>query len=128
MRGPWSDVRWIVQEIGLARKADIYRGNASTSQQKFSNVVSLFTSGNEDLRKLFQRAKEFRNHPDLLGEVEALGARSLVSCRQLGREIRGWDHDGTSVFHRRAHVDIDWIRSLGITGYFVCHPVAGIRY
>jgi hypothetical protein len=78
MRRPWFNRRWIVQEIGLARKADIYCGNTSVSWRNFSNAVSLFTSRNEDLRKLFQRAEKFHNHPDLLGEVEAFGARSLV--------------------------------------------------
>jgi hypothetical protein len=77
MRRPWFNRRWIVQETGLARKANIYCGNTSTSWQNFSNAASLFASRNGGLRKLFQGAKEFQNHPDL-GEVEALRAQSLV--------------------------------------------------
>ena len=77
-RRPWSNRRRIVQEIGLARKANIYCGNTSTSWQNFSNAVSLFASRNGGPRKLFQGAKEFPNHPDLLGEAEALRAQSLV--------------------------------------------------
>ena len=82
LRRPWFNRRWIVQEIGLARRATVYCGACTVPWQSFSNAVALFTSKNNDLRKLFQKSAEFDHHPDLLGEVEALGANDLVNAAQ----------------------------------------------
>lgn len=78
MQRPWFSRRWIVQEISLARSAILFCGTQSVSFQDFSAAVSLFVARHKDLRSLFQGSKEFHNHPNYLGEVEALGAKSLV--------------------------------------------------
>jgi hypothetical protein len=82
LRRPWFNRRWIVQEIALARRATVYCGACTVPWQSFANAVALFTSKNQDLRKLFQKSAEFDHHPDLLGEVEALGANDLVNAAQ----------------------------------------------
>lgn len=78
MQRPWFNRRWIVQEIALARKATLLCGNESVSWNDFSAAVALFVARYRDLRRLFQSSEDFHNHPNYLGEVEALGAKSLV--------------------------------------------------
>nr|POE72138.1 heterokaryon incompatibility protein 6, or allele [Quercus suber] len=78
MQKPWFSRRWIVQEIALARSATLFCGEQSVSWQDFSAATSLFVARYRDLRHLFQNSKEFHNHPNYLGEVDALGAKLLV--------------------------------------------------
>jgi hypothetical protein len=78
MQRPWFNRRWIVQEISLARSATLYCGSQSVSWTDFSAATALFVARHRDLRHLFQSSKDFHNHPNYLGEVEALGAKSLV--------------------------------------------------
>jgi hypothetical protein len=82
LRRPWFNRRWIVQEIDLAKIATVHCGASTMPWQSFANVVALFTSKNQDLRRLFQKSAEFDHHPDLFGEVEALGANDLVNAAQ----------------------------------------------
>ncbi|KAJ4142670.1 hypothetical protein NW754_010109 [Fusarium falciforme] len=78
MQRPWFNRRWIVQEISLARRATLLCETRSVSWEDFSAAVALFTSRYQDLRALFQRSEKFQNHPNYLGEVDALGAKCLV--------------------------------------------------
>jgi hypothetical protein len=78
MQRHWFNRRWIVQEIALARRATIFCGDQSVSWQDFASAVALFISRHQDLRPLFQSSKESQYHPNFLGEVEALGAKTLV--------------------------------------------------
>ncbi|WPH04729.1 heterokaryon incompatibility protein 6, or allele [Acrodontium crateriforme] len=78
MQRPWFQRRWVVQEISLARKATLFCGAQSVSWPNFAAAAALFVARYRDLRHLFQSSKEFHNHPNYLGEVEALGAKSLV--------------------------------------------------
>ncbi|EMC91886.1 hypothetical protein BAUCODRAFT_39031 [Baudoinia panamericana UAMH 10762] len=79
MHRPWFSRRWIVQEIALARKAMLYCGPNAVSWPEFSTATALFVARHRDLRHLFQSSKDFHNHPNFLGEVEASGAKSLVN-------------------------------------------------
>ncbi|KAK5118220.1 hypothetical protein LTR85_008200 [Meristemomyces frigidus] len=78
MQRPWFNRRWIVQEISLARNATLFCGGQSVTWPDFSAATALFVARHRDLRHLFQSSKDFHNHPNYLGEVEALGAKSLV--------------------------------------------------
>jgi len=78
MQRPWFNRRWIVQEIALARSATLYCGDQSISWPDFSAATALFAARHRDLRHIFQSSKDFDNHPDHLGEVDALGAKALV--------------------------------------------------
>lgn len=78
MQRPWFNRRWIVQEISLARQATLYCGDQSISWPDFAAATSLFAARHRDLRAIFQSSKDFDNHPDHLGEVDALGAKALV--------------------------------------------------
>lgn len=78
MQRPWFTRRWIVQEISLARQAKLYCGSLWVSWSDFSAATALFAARHRELRPLFQSSSEFDNHPDFLGSVEAIGAKSLV--------------------------------------------------
>jgi Heterokaryon incompatibility protein (HET) len=75
----WFGRRWIVQEIALARAATLYCGNKEVLWEDFADVVSLFSSRNENLRKTFKASVDHHNHPDLLGYIEKLGASWLAT-------------------------------------------------
>jgi hypothetical protein len=81
MQRRWFNRRWIVQELALARQASLFCGSQSVSWQDFSSAVALFMSRYHDLRQLFQSSKDFHNHPNYLGEVDALGAKALVDLK-----------------------------------------------
>lgn len=78
MQRQWFNRRWIVQEIALARRATIFCGDQSVTWQDFASAVALFISRHQDLRPLFQSSKDSQYHPNFIGEVEALGAKTLV--------------------------------------------------
>lgn len=78
MQRNWFARRWIVQELALARNAVMYCGSQSMSWRDFSCAVALFTSRHQDLRLLFQRSPTTQHHPNFIGEVDALGAKTLV--------------------------------------------------
>lgn len=78
MQRSWFSRRWIVQEISLARNAMLFCGSHSVAWQDFASAVSLFAARYRDLPRLFRRSADFYNDPNYLGEVEALGAKSLV--------------------------------------------------
>ena len=78
MQRGWFSRRWVVQEISLARNATLFCGQSSVSWPDFAAAAALFVARYRDLRHLFQSSKEFLHHPNYLGEVEALGAKSLV--------------------------------------------------
>jgi len=78
LRRPWFSRHWIVHEISIARDTIVCCGTKCSPWISIANTASLFASRHEDLRRLFQKSVDFENHPNFLGEFEALGVRSLV--------------------------------------------------
>jgi hypothetical protein len=78
MRRPWFSRRWIIQEIALARDAQVYCGDMRVPWKDFMFAVSLFVEKARDLNKLF-RSSEYHHHPDYLGEVDIMSANTLVN-------------------------------------------------
>lgn len=78
MRRPWFSRRWIIQEIALARGAQVYCGDKRVPWKDFMFAVSLFVEKAKDLNKLF-RSSEYHHHPDYLGEVDVMSANTLVN-------------------------------------------------
>lgn len=96
MKRPWFSRRWILQEIALAREAYLHCGHESITWREFAEAVSLFTSKQHDVRKLFQGSPFYDHHPDFLGEIEQLGANRLVyASSNLFRK----SDDGTIMEH-----------------------------
>jgi hypothetical protein len=77
MRSEWFQRRWIIQEIALARKANVYCGSSQVSWFKFTYAVSVFVEKAQDLKRLFTRSEEFKFNPDYLGELSVLPAKVL---------------------------------------------------
>ena len=78
---PWFSRRWIVQEIALARKAELYCGRDCVGWKDFSVAVSLFVeveSNTHQLSDMMQRSEPYNFISEYFGNVPALGAASLV--------------------------------------------------
>jgi hypothetical protein len=80
MRNRWFTRRWVVQELALAREANLYCGNRIVHWDDFADAVALFVTKFDSVKRLFQSSKEFGFNPDKLGDVRALGANILVEA------------------------------------------------
>lgn len=79
-RRPWFGRRWIVQEIAVARQAELLCGDDSVKWEEFADAVSLFASNSEYIRQLFNKLEQFQFHPDVVGEVSESAANRLVEA------------------------------------------------
>jgi len=81
MMRDWFSRRWIIQEIALAKRAELLCGNAKMDWSVFANAVSLFTefeTGTRTLSEIMKALKEYDHVPDYFGNVSALSAAHLV--------------------------------------------------
>jgi hypothetical protein len=79
-RRPWFGRRWIVQEIAVARQAELLCGDDSVKWEEFADAISLFASNSEYIRQLFNKLEQFQFHPDVVGEVSESAANRLVEA------------------------------------------------
>ncbi|KAF2183789.1 hypothetical protein K469DRAFT_667475 [Zopfia rhizophila CBS 207.26] len=80
MKCPWFSHRWIVQEIALARVAQLYCGRRNIPCQDFADAVQLFVqveSATHQLLEVMQIHDSFYHVPRWLEYVSDLG-RSLL--------------------------------------------------
>lgn len=77
MRMSWFTRRWIVQEIALAKDANIYCGDDEISWTDFCDAVTLFQEHYVDIKPSFL-SEPYHFSRNRLGEVPALGACRLV--------------------------------------------------
>jgi hypothetical protein len=81
MMRDWFSRRWIIQEIALAKRAELLCGKAHLDWEFFADAISLFNvleSGKRTVNTLMMARKEFKHMPDYLGSISALGAARLV--------------------------------------------------
>lgn len=78
MRRPWFSRRWIIQEIALARKAEVHCGTKKLAWREFACVIGMLADHQPQLRKLFRESSYHKNHPDYLGDLSELGAIRLA--------------------------------------------------
>lgn len=78
LRRPWFRRRWIVQELAVARKAQIYCGNVQVSWTQFAGAIALFSSKHVNLKDIFKASDAFDYDPEYLGDVKELSAIRLV--------------------------------------------------
>jgi hypothetical protein len=69
-----------VQEIAVAKKAELLCGDDTVPWEEFADTVSLFASSGEYIRQLFNRLEELGHHPDIVGEVGESSANRLVEA------------------------------------------------
>lgn len=74
----WFERRWVVQEIALGKKAELYCGKGSVLWTDFTIAVALFESRSKPLSELYKASPSHDYNPNFLGDVEALGATRLV--------------------------------------------------
>ncbi|EKG21981.1 Heterokaryon incompatibility [Macrophomina phaseolina MS6] len=79
LRRPWFSRRWIVQELARARKAEVYCGDHMPIQwQDFADGVSLMSSYQKDIKRVFFESQQFGHHPDFVGDLQELAAVKLI--------------------------------------------------
>jgi hypothetical protein len=81
MMRDWFSRRWIIQEIALAKRAELLCGKAKMDWSVFANAVSLFTefeTGTRTLSEVMKALQEYDHVPDFFGNVSALSAAHLV--------------------------------------------------
>ncbi|KAI1375619.1 heterokaryon incompatibility protein-domain-containing protein [Hypoxylon crocopeplum] len=93
LRRGWFSRRWIVQEIGVARKATVYCGNKQFNWEKLTNAVALLERIGRDgsIDGLFKLRPESRHVSEYMGNISALPAYRLVQnvsglYRRLGKD------------------------------------------
>lgn len=86
--------RWVVQEIALAKQAQIYCGRDQIEWQGFADAVSLFVeveSAPHRLSELLRKDQRLGPIHDIFGYVSALGASILVE--EIGNLFRQTDSE-----------------------------------
>ncbi|KAF2120188.1 heterokaryon incompatibility protein-domain-containing protein [Lophiotrema nucula] len=85
MQRRWFSRRWVVQEIALARKADIYCGPDTIPWKEFAIAVELFVEVETATHRLSEVMKKYPEYLHVLGwfeYVSALGASLLVDATE----------------------------------------------
>jgi hypothetical protein len=83
MRKPWFSRRWVVQEIALAKEAEIYTEKSRLEWRGFVDAVSLFVEVEDATRRLteiMQRHEVYSHVPDFFEDLSAIGASLLVNA------------------------------------------------
>ncbi|GIZ38747.1 hypothetical protein CKM354_000215100 [Cercospora kikuchii] len=81
LRRPWFSRRWIIQEIALAKEAEVHCGTKNLCWDDFASVVTRLRSRQPELRALFRESPSHQHHPDFIGDVSNLGAITLADWR-----------------------------------------------
>ncbi|KXJ95160.1 heterokaryon incompatibility protein-domain-containing protein [Microdochium bolleyi] len=92
MQRPWFFRRWVVQEIALAKDAEIYCGPDRLAWKDFSVAVELFVeveSATHRLSEVMQKDPRFYHVPGWFEYVSFLGASLLVEA--TGMVFRTYD-------------------------------------
>jgi len=91
MQREWFSRRWVVQELSLANKAEIWCGPDSMPWKEFAVAVELFVeveSATHRLSEVIQKDVQFRHIPGWFEYVSQLGASLLVQA--TGKVFRSY--------------------------------------
>lgn len=83
MQREWFSRRWVVQELSLANKAEIWCGSDSMPWKEFAVAVELFVeveSATHRLSEVMQKDEKFQHVPGWFEHVSELGASLLVQA------------------------------------------------
>ncbi|KAF7196751.1 Heterokaryon incompatibility protein 6, OR allele [Pseudocercospora fuligena] len=102
MRSPWFSRRWVIQELALARNANVMCGTDEDNWVNFRDAISMLHHNFYDIRKLAKESLAHKNDSNALGDPESLGARVLVDTindifRRPGRMLHAVDEEDDSV-------------------------------
>lgn len=79
---PLFERRWVAQEVAVAGQATLHYGHDMMNWTDFADVVTMFEHAekqNQAISRLFRRSAEFNQYPDLIGDVQALGASRFIN-------------------------------------------------
>ncbi|KAI1099464.1 heterokaryon incompatibility protein-domain-containing protein [Jackrogersella minutella] len=82
MRNKWFSRRWVLQELALARDAEVVYGESKMPWTDFADAIAIFIKNQDKIRPLL--SKRYENNATYCGEVAAvdgvknLGANALV--------------------------------------------------
>ncbi|KAE9977567.1 hypothetical protein BLS_001276 [Venturia inaequalis] len=79
---PLFERRWVVQEVAVAGQATLHYGHTTMNWDDFADVVTMFEHAenrNNAISNLFKRTPNSDYHPDIIGDVQALGASRFIN-------------------------------------------------
>lgn len=79
---PLFERRWVVQEVAVAGQATLHYGHDTMNWHDFADVVTMFEHAetrNHAISNLFKKSPTFDYHPDVIGDVQALGASRFIN-------------------------------------------------
>ena len=79
MRREWFTRRWVVQELAMAKEASVYAGEAAVHWDDFAEAVALFVREFDRIANGFKNSRGYRYNSEVLGDVRASGASSIVT-------------------------------------------------
>jgi hypothetical protein len=75
----WFSRRWVVQEITVARRAELHCGHKSIPWKDFAEAVALFELMSDRVKKKFRTDPSQDQQPDIFGDIRELSASRLVA-------------------------------------------------
>ncbi|RTE81533.1 hypothetical protein BHE90_003949 [Fusarium euwallaceae] len=79
IRRPWFSRRWVIQEIALARRAEVRCGSERIHWLDFSHAVSIFELHFDSILKVIKGRQDLEHSLDGINDMKPLGARILVN-------------------------------------------------
>ncbi|KAF2838113.1 hypothetical protein M501DRAFT_976223 [Patellaria atrata CBS 101060] len=83
MKRDWFTRKWVIQEITLAKRAELLCGDKRVTWRDFADAVSLFNeveTGTRSLSRIMKSREDFGNVSDFFGHVPAFSATRLVEA------------------------------------------------
>ena len=78
MRCDWFSRRWVIQELALAKDAELHYNDQVVRWKDFADAVAIFATRFDAIKQLFLPSREFNHNVETLGDVQTLGANILV--------------------------------------------------
>ncbi|KAH7086804.1 heterokaryon incompatibility protein-domain-containing protein [Paraphoma chrysanthemicola] len=104
MQREWFSRRWVVQELSLANKAEIWCGPDSIPWKEFAVAVELFVeveSATHRLSEVMKKDEKFQHVPGWFEHVSELGASLLVQATGKVFRVYGTPMDENEDKNRR---------------------------
>lgn len=78
MRRRWFSRRWIIQELALAKSAEVRCGSKTKNWRDFADAVSIFVLHSEAIFSIIRNQPELEKSLEGIRDLNPLGARILV--------------------------------------------------
>ncbi|RAR10684.1 HET-domain-containing protein [Stemphylium lycopersici] len=115
MQREWFSRRWVVQEISLAKDAQIYCGPYSVPWKEFAVAVELFVeveTATHRLSEVMWKDKKFQHVPGMFEYVSELGASLLVQATGKVFRAHGTPMDNDNDDYEKTEDSPGWIENV----------------